>query len=177
MHRFDTGTLMQQVSGLTHGARVAFALACAERVAASLPADPLPPHRALAEDVRALAHRFLAGERADAARTEALITALSDSPDLDEDALAPWLYVIECVHLNKARAALWAGMRAYDASERVARDASGIVPVSRDTQQQLLEHPVVQAEIAAQAADLQALVADPLAFRRLAGRTTGRQHV
>ena len=148
MYRFDKVILKQRLESLPHASRVAFALACAERLASDR--EPIQ----VAQFARATALKFMFGGVIPPAELELLSDQLDASPHIDRDDVAASAYALDCVRGNDPQAAVWAAQRAYDACDLAAQSAMDFTTYTQDIELALLAHPTVQAELASQEADL-----------------------
>ena len=152
MHRFDPTVLHAQLSELPQVAQAAFALACAERLAAT--AASLPEQT---EAVLRHARLYVGGDHLEDPVVAGTLAKLEAEADIDDDVNAAAFYVLECCRRSNAQAAVWAAQRAYDHSDAIAQEAVANTAFDADTEQRLRSHPGVQAELACQAADLRDL--------------------
>jgi Protein of unknown function (DUF416) len=159
MLTFDAALLHSRLAKLPREARVAFALACAER---------LQPYATFSNDAsavelvrRILDLTFAAISSPSIPRPELaqLSQALEAAPYLDDDAAASAAYALRCYFSSDAKDAFFAAQRAYDARDREAQQliASNVITVADE--RVILAHPNVQQEFARQRADLDALEA------------------
>jgi uncharacterized protein YjaG (DUF416 family) len=170
--RFEEPLLRAQLDRLPREHRTAFAAACAERL---FPAYLRFSHEATKADVetlRALLDRLwddLTGSnplseleaRASAKKCLALVPREEDEPSdaqpCAEDATAALAYAFETRVKSGSREAAWSARRAYEALDHFLMfDDSGVVASANE--QRLLEHPLVQAELARQRRDLDELL-------------------
>jgi len=168
MHRFDSDELKKDLEALPLAARVAFALACAERVAAFTRGT-----NELAQAGRTMAHRFLQGLAPDIEEIASLAARMEASPDIDVDDVAACFYLIECLRDHDPQGAIWTAERAYEARDQAAQSDIDWTIYTPAVESALLAHPAVQAELAAQAADIGDLLKDPACAPRIARRAAG----
>ena len=80
----------------------------------------------------------------------------SDEQPYAEDAVVALVYALEARVTQGSQEAAWSARRAYEALDRfVMYDDSGVIVMANE--QRLLEHPLVQAELARQKRDLDEL--------------------
>jgi hypothetical protein len=171
MHRFDPPSLKQQLEALPHAAKVAFALACADRLA-----DFLGNHIEPAIAARTAARQFVLGPPIAPLELGELVAALEASPFLDRDDVAASAYLLDCLRTNDAQAAVLAAQRAYDARDLAAQEAMSFSTYTPEIEAALLDNPAVQAELAAQITDINELVGSAAAAGRIASRAIGGTH-
>ena len=155
MFHFDSAALRNRLASIPLSSQVAFALACAERLANSAASTDELPRKA-----RHLAYRYVQGEPPEAAAVEKAIRDLEASPDLDRDDYAAAFYALECGRKTDTQAAVWAAQRAYDYCNLVAQGTLQFTAYDADIERQLLAHPAVQAELGYQNQDLDDLIQD-----------------
>jgi hypothetical protein len=160
--------------------RQAFAVACATRLIAEHERQPPFAHRAFTLGWRPVLDAIwsgLAGPREPALQlvcetlrafysSRSFQTDGPDGPDdADEDAAAASIYAAQCFEAGAVASAVWAASRAVDAACQIAEDDLGHTPGAGDPPRavgsmefvQELMHPVVQAELRKQLADLDSL--------------------
>jgi hypothetical protein len=155
MLRFSPNDLRQKLSPLPHVARVAFALACSERLASFI-----GDKNELSESVRAAVLQFVLGSNVPGL-LDSLAARLEASPELDRDDIAACAYVLDCARRNDVQAAVWAAQRACDARDQHVQDELDFLAYTAEIEAGLLCHPLVQAELSSQARDIADLVEDP----------------
>lgn len=167
MHRFEPTVLLNQLSALPRRSQVAFALACAERlaIAAASPSE-------LTDGARQLAYLFVSGQELEESVVQDTLANLNAAAELDDDVHAASFYALECCRLG-AQSAVWAAQRAYDHSDLIAQGSLSIGRVAEDIEQQLLAHAAVQAELKCQAGDLAELIQGTSTALLVATRTRG----
>jgi len=173
MLRFDKELLGQQLEGLPLTHRAAFAAACAERL---LPAysrfsdeagrgDPETIRMALSRLWEDLNGGNPASElelRALAKKCLALVPREDEEPWVDwqpsgEDAAAAVVYALEARWKEGSQEATRVARRAYEAIDRFAMKNEPGVIVTAASEARVLEHRLVQAELARQRRDLDEL--------------------
>ena len=180
MYRFDPGTLKEALAGFPAEARVAFALACAERLAQLSQSASDPEARELATNARNFAQQFVAGGAVHPDDVSVLAVQLESCPHLDSDDIAASAYVLDCLRANDPQAAVWAAQRAYDARDLAAQQSMQFTAYTPGVELALLSDSGVQAELASQASDLNLLRSNPLAASHVATRARaigGEPHV
>jgi hypothetical protein len=170
MHRFDPANLKKQLESLPHSARVAFALACAERLALS------NEQIQLAQSARATASKFVLGGITPRPEMDLLAAQLAASPQIDQDDVAACAYVLDCVRTNDPQAAVWAAQRAYDACDLAAQSSMEFTTYTNDIEIAVLAVPAVQAELASQASDIFDLQENSDTAPKIVSRALCRQH-
>jgi hypothetical protein len=160
MYRFDQEGLTARLQSLPQSARVAFALACAERLSAFIG----EPHE-LAGAARNAALRFMAGEASSSDFAD-LAAQLEQCPQIDRDDVAASAHLLDCIRNDDLQAAVWVAQRAYEARDLAAQGEMRFVVYTPEIEAALLSHPAVQAELATQSADIAALFGE----RSRAGR-------
>jgi hypothetical protein len=156
----DKATLAAELAALPARSRVAFALACAERLVAYSRHVAGSATYELAGAARALARRFVAGEVIAAEEFEALVARLESSPDIDDDDVAAGAFVLECMRSGDVQSAVWAADRGFDARMRAAERGRVFSVYTPEIDAALLADPAVQTELACQRKDLDSLKQD-----------------
>ena len=162
---FDAALIHSRLARLPGEARVAFALACAER---------LQSHATFSNDVSAVAlvRRILdltfdAISSPSIPRPELaeLSQALESAPYLDDDAAASAAYALRCHFSGTAKDAVLAAQRAHDARDFEAQQLieGNVIAVADELM--ILAHPNIQQELSRQRVDLDWLEASPKDFR------------
>ena len=180
MYRFDPDVLKEALAGFPAEARVAFALACAERLAHISLSASNPEARELATTARNFAQQFVAGAAINPDEISVLAVQLESCPHLDSDEIAASAYVLDCLRANDPQAAVWAAQRAYDARDLAAQESMQFTVYTPGVELALLSDSGVQAELASQASDLDLLRSNPSAASHVATRaraTVGGPHV
>ena len=175
MHRFDAADLTRQLDALPIEARVAFALACAERLASYSSRPDDSQTRELAQAARELARQSLAGASIAPEALGTLAARLESLPDIDDDDVAACAYVLECLRTGAAQAAVAAAERAYGARERVVEKGLLFSVYTPEIEAALLADPRIQAELAYQRADLESLGREPRSHLLVVDRARGSQ--
>jgi uncharacterized protein YjaG (DUF416 family) len=170
-HRFDEPELKAQLDRLPREHRAAFAAACAERLFPAYKRFARDAGQADPERLRTALDRLwndLMGEpqteqevRASAKTCLALVPSEEDEPTdaqpYAEDAVAALVYALEARASARSQEAAWSARRAFEALHQfVMFDDSGVVVTANE--QRLLEHPLVQAELARQHRDMDELL-------------------
>jgi hypothetical protein len=171
MHRFDPQSLKQKLEALPHVSRVAFALACADRLAEFL-GNYIEPAIA----ARNVARQFVLGSPVASPELAELAATLEGSPLLDCDDVAASAYLLDCLRTNDPQAAVWTAQRAYDARDLAAQEAMSISTYTPEIEATLLASPAVQAELASQITDINELIGSAGAAGRIASRAIGGTH-
>ena len=166
MYRYDSAELKRRLGELPATARVAFALACAERLTAYSRHSSDSVEYELAKAARELGRRYVAGAAIADDELDALTSRLESSPDIDDDDMAACAFVLECMSTGEVQPAVWAAERALDARERAAERRMVIKVYTPEIDAALLADPDTQAELARQQADLDALGFDPPSARK-----------
>lgn len=170
MHRFDAAELTRQLEALPIEARVAFALACAERLAGRTSRPAGSQTQELAQAAREMARQSLAGVAIDPDALDTLAARLDSLPDIDDDDVAAYAYTLECQRTGDVQAAVAAAERAYDARERLAENGLSFSNYTFEVEAVLLADPRIQAELVCQRADLDSLRRDPRSTLPVADR-------
>src|SRR5262249_17928400 len=149
--RFDRGLMSARLAELPCEARVAFALACAERLQPS--ATYLRDRSAVALVRRILDLTFDAISSPSAARSELaeLSQTLEAAPFVDDDAAASTAFALRCHLSGAAEDAMRAAKRAYEARDYEAQQDPDYISADEIM---LLAHPNVQEELFQQQTDL-----------------------
>ena len=100
------------------------------------------------------ARRFVEGVAIDGAAMEKLASDMQHSPVLDRDDFAACVYLLDCLRSGDVQAAVWAAQRAYEARDLAAQTELEFSDYTPEVEAQLLGHPLVQAELSSQAADI-----------------------
>jgi hypothetical protein len=162
---FDEALIQSRLARLPAQARVAFALACAER---------LQPCAGFLNDPSAVGLvRQILDQTLDATCLSAtpppglakLSRALEAAHYLDDDAAAAVAFAVRCHFSGDAREAALAARRAYEARDHEAQQSFPVITASEGAA--ILAHPGTQREIADQLADLDRLEAAPGDFRAM----------
>jgi uncharacterized protein YjaG (DUF416 family) len=168
---FDESVLAQRLERLPTTSRVAFAAACAQRMAPSYEryfnrtgtGDP-----ALFKELLSRLWTDLAGQRMsdpeidrDLGRAESLLPP-EDDPWVPEyaaadDAAAALAYSFESRRKGAAKDAVWAARRAYETLDDYVITHENIDTSAPGAELEVLNHPLVQAELARQSRDLDEL--------------------
>ncbi len=168
VYRYDPEELKRRLAELPARARVAFALACAERLSVYSRHSSGSAEYELARAARELGRRYVAGAAIADDELRALTSRLESSPDIDDDDLAACAFVLECMRGGEVQPAVRAAERALDARERAAEKRMVISVYTPEIDAALLADPDTQAELAQQHADLDALRRDPRSASRVA---------
>jgi uncharacterized protein YjaG (DUF416 family) len=168
--RFDEHALRTQLDQLSQAHRAAFAAACAERLFPAYLHFSQTAQNADPDKLRAALNRLwddLTGNpmselelRATAKECEALVPSeeeeSSDEQPYGEDAAAALAYALEA-RFKGSQEAAWSARRAYEALDHFVdfRNGDGIRVTPEE---QILEDPLVQAELARQSRDLKELL-------------------
>ncbi len=170
--RFDEPALRRQLDRLPREQRAAFAAACAERLFSAYlrfshearTADPKTLRAALDALWDDLTGKPLSELelRATVKKCRALVPSEKDEPSdqqfCAEDAVVALVYALEARMKHSSQEAAWCARHAYEALDHfIMFDDSGVVVTANE--QRLLEHPLVQAELARQKRDLDQLQA------------------
>ncbi len=165
---YDEAGLVGALGRVSAQLRAAFAAACAERL---LPAYVAFSARTGRGDPAALAEileriwkdvlgdkRDVKEVRAELARCMALIPGGNDERWVDEqayadDAASAVAYTLRTLESGEPQEAAWAARRAYEALDHHVMHRLGI-----EGEDQILRHPLVQAELSRQRRDLDALL-------------------
>ena len=183
MQRFDEVRLLESLEALPVSAQSAFAQACALRTLAINPIEyrPLGVPVEFSDGARALCERAMGvavtlpvtpGNHQSVAR--ALLADFENSPDLDDDRVATWAYVIRHLLSGNPQEATWAARRAYEARDVVAQRRIPVEEYSERSGAHLLADPGVQEELTNQANDLAQLSRDPTRAEAIISRA--REH-
>lgn len=171
--RFDEPVLREQLDRLPREHRAAFAAACAERLFSAYvrfsheagSADPKTLRAALDALWDDLTGKPLSELelRAAVKKCRALVPSEEDEPSDEqpcaEDAVVALVYAWEARVKQSSQEAAWSARRAYEALDHfVMFDDSGVVVTANE--RRLLEHPLVQAELARQKRDLDELAVE-----------------
>jgi hypothetical protein len=132
MLEFNAASLSEQLQGLPHRARAAFALACATRLASWIPSS-----ESLAQSARQLADDFVQGNTFNIDEARQVLEQLDESPDLDTDPVSSSYYALTCCITGEAQQAFWAAQVAYDATDSEAQRLLQINEFSPATEAQL----------------------------------------
>lgn len=173
---FDEDQLGTELTAVPITGRVAFAAACAERLAPSYRRFVERTGRGDADAHRRNLDRVWAALVGSGMREEEISESLSfcmgltpredDGPWVPEqasaeDACAALAYTLRCYLEGSPREAAWAARRAYEAAHQSVVHALGMegdAPIAED---RVLDHQVVQAELTSQELDLRELRATP----------------
>ena len=169
--RFDEPELIARLDSLPREHRAAFAAACAERLFPAYVRFSREARQAAPETLRTALNLLwddLMGVpqpeqevRASARTCLALVPSEEDEPSdaqpYAEDAATALGYALEARVSTGSQEAMWSARRAYETLDRfVMFDDSGVVVTANE--RRLLEHPLVQAELARQHRDLDELL-------------------
>lgn len=169
MYHVDAAELSRQLGVLPVEARVAFALACADRLTEYSRHSRGSETYELARAGRELARRFVAGAAIVEEELDTLTSRLESSSDIDDDDIAACAHVLECLRTGEVQPAVWAAGRAYDARERAAEKRMAFKVYTPEIEAALLRDPNLQTELAHQQADLDVLRRDPRSALQVAG--------
>jgi uncharacterized protein YjaG (DUF416 family) len=170
---YDEQRLVEELEGLPHQLRVAFATACAERL---LPAYTDFSERARMGDPKELTsilERLWVDLEGDAmtfaeveeaiAKCMTLVLPLENKPLIAgqtaaEDAGAALCYALRCRKTGDSQEAAWAARRTYEALDDFVISREDIDTNQPGGEQQALSHPLIQAELGRQRRDLNELI-------------------
>ena len=162
MKRFDETALLQRLERLPRALRVAFAAACAQRMLPAYNAFSAVNGQGSPDEVDLAMGRVWSGlfdpgvpevER-DIARVMELIPRedadewLPEQP-YAEDATAALVYALRTAKSGEAQEAAWAARRVYEALDHHVMNRLGI-----EGEEEVLDHPLIQAEFVRQDRDL-----------------------
>ena len=162
MKRFDETALLQRLERLPRALRVAFAAACAQRMLPAYNAFSAVNGQGSPDEVDQAMGRVWSGlfdpgvpevER-DIARVMELIPRedadewLPEQP-YAEDATAALVYALRTAKSGEAQEAAWAARRVYEALDHHVMNRLGI-----EGEEEVLDHPLIQAEFVRQDRDL-----------------------
>ena len=166
MLTFQEQTLVHDLSRLPPSARVAFAAACAQRLANVYQTFLGQDDRAdKCNDAIEYASAHILTD-SDEAITEQLITGvMALIPDQDapgwtpltayaEDALSSLAYCLQCLKTSDPQFAVWAARRVYEALDFFVTTRDHISPDNTADERRILGDSFVQAELARQTRDL-----------------------
>lgn len=172
--RFSEQLLVKELERLPSPFRVVFAAASAERLVPAYTSFSRRTGRGDATTLAAVLERLwqdVQGNRMDARQVqENVVMSLSLIPQEDsgpwvseqawaEDAAAAVAYALRCRQNGQSQEAAWAARRAYEALDHFAIDQVGIDMNRAEAEEQVLSHPLVQAELLRQRRDLDELLA------------------
>ena len=164
---YKESNIHAKLGGLPPQARVAFALACCQRVLSLCTRTGNRVNDGLAREVQntmAQVWKELLLGQADAgkggARLEEWLGFLeslpSDSDDDIEDIVAAIVYTLRCHQTGAVSECALLARRAYECADRIV--VSGHCgPLTTASERAVLQHPLIQAELAAQEASLATL--------------------
>lgn len=169
MVRYDEDMMMVRLRGMNARSRTAFAAACAERL---LPAYRIFAVRkehgasAVLEEALAMLWKTLSGTAlegieyaAEAEKCEALVPGEDEEQETAyaQNAVAAVAYALRTFVTGDAQEAIWAARQGYEAADlRVVRQG-GLDLNAPGSEDLILSHPIVQAELTRQERDLQEL--------------------
>jgi uncharacterized protein YjaG (DUF416 family) len=172
--RFSEQLLVKELERLPSPFRVVFAAASAERLVPAYTSFSRRTGRGDATTLAAVLERLwldVQGNRMDARQVqENVVMSLCLIPQEDsgpwvseqawaEDAAAAVAYALRCRQNGQSQEAAWAARRAYEALDHFAIDQVGIDMNRAEAEEQVLSHPLVQAELLRQRRDLDELLA------------------
>jgi hypothetical protein len=161
VHKFDEAALLVALQAGTLATQSAFAQACAHRIH-RLDLPSLPDEvRLLCDRSLEAARQFIEGEAFDATALVSLREAVESSEDVDDDRVAACAFVLRHLVSREVQEAVCSARRAYDACDALAQRAFDFDVFTREVEDSLLAHPIVQAELRKQHLDLQQLRSDP----------------
>ena len=167
-------SLVTELERLPSPFRVVFAAASAERLLPAYVAFSRQTGRGDAPTLTAVLERLwldAQGNRMDARQVqENLDVSMSLIPQEDsgpwvpgqawaEDAAAAVAYALRCRQNGQSQEAAWAARRAYEALDHFVIGREGIDTNRAGAEEQVLSHPLVQAELLRQRRDLRELLA------------------
>jgi uncharacterized protein YjaG (DUF416 family) len=168
--RFDESALVKCLAQLPNEARVAFAALCAERQlpnyerfsAKSGTGNPRTLKEALLPIWAGLQGRRASANELEAilGRCMALIPGEEDASEeaaYADDAVASVAYTIRALLTADPQEAAWAARRAYDAVDHFIANQLNQSIIERELEGAIAAHPLVQAELQRQQADLRDL--------------------
>ena len=161
VHKFDEAALLLALQAETLATQSAFAQACAHRIR-RLDLPSLPDEvRLLCDRSLGAAGQFIHGGAFDATAVASLREAVESSEHVDDDRVAACAFVLRHLLSRQIQEAVWSARRAYDACDALAQRAFDFDVFTRQVEDSLLAHPIVQAELRQQQLDLQQLRSDP----------------
>jgi uncharacterized protein YjaG (DUF416 family) len=167
--RFNEQPLVKELERLPAPLRAVFAAACAERLLPAYTSFSRRTGRGDAATLTAILERLwldVQGNGMDARQVQENIdvsTSLLPQEDSDswvpeqawaEDAAAAVAYALRCRQNGQSQEAAWAARRAYEALDNFVIGKEGIDPSRARAEEQVLSHPLVQAELSRQHRDL-----------------------
>jgi uncharacterized protein YjaG (DUF416 family) len=172
--RFNEQSLIKGLEQLPLPFRVTFAAASAERLVPAYTSFSRQTGRGDATALAAVLERLwldLQGKRMDARQVQENIdVSMSLIPQEDsgpwvpeqawaEDAAAAVAYALRCRQNGQSQEAAWAARRAYEALDHFVVNQEGIDTNRVGAEEEVLSHPLVQAELSRQGRDLSELLA------------------
>lgn len=170
---FDEEQLKQRLQGLQPAARTALAAACAERLRAAYVSFAIRRRRKTdAAEFEAVLDRVWSDAMGESMSPrevgDALKKVMRLIPDEDEgtwedaqapadDAGAALGYALRYLKTGESQEVAWAARRAYEAADYWVTHAGGVDVNGPEGEKRALHHPVVQAELKRQEADLEEL--------------------
>jgi hypothetical protein len=160
--RFDRDRLRADLAGLPAGMRAVFALLCARRLAPAY--ERAGSERRAFAELHARLRRHLTGDRATVseltaatARVEAMLPDEEGAAPYAGDAVAALAYAFRAAARGDTADAAWAAERVYNALDAFAQEAEAYETGTAGGEEALRRHPLVQAELRRQDADVAAL--------------------
>lgn len=178
--KFNEADLAEQLSKLPTTVRTAFAAACAQRMvhAYSAFADPEALNQILTSLWNDLNNGHPMSDSQLDAQIEAAMALIPQDEDewipgqgAAEDAAASLTYALQCRRNGSVQAAVWAARRAYDALDEHITNREDIDINSRDGEERILKHPLMQSELSRQARDLDDLCEGRITIEQLRQRS------
>lgn len=172
--RFNEQALVKELDRLPSPLRVVFAAASAERLLPAYTRFSRRTGRGDATALTAILERLwqdIQGSRMDAQQVQENVdVSMSLIPQEDsgpwapdqawaEDAAAAVTYALRCRQSGQSQEAAWAARRAYEALDHFVISQEGIEATKAGAEEQVLAHPLVQAELLRQRHDLDELLA------------------
>jgi len=163
---FDAALIHSRLAKLSREARVAFALACAERLQPYAPYSNDPLAVALVRRVLDLTFDAISSPSSiPPPELVELSHALETAQYLDEDAAASAAYALRCYFSGAAKDAVFAAQRAYDACDHEAQQLVECNVITSRDEAKILAHSNIRRELSRQRSDLDELETSPKDFR------------
>lgn len=176
MLRFEKAKLSGRLASLSHRGRVAFAAACAERLAPAYRLFEKEPNEHVRKLEQAVEHLWSDSKsKTSMDELEAEIEGIMEIIPQEDDFAGVWtqeatsaqnagmavVYALRTMLTNDVEEAAWAAQVAYEALDNFVVNKEDIDMTTPEGEMRALSHELVQAELARQQMDLEDLEAVP----------------
>ena len=183
--KFNEADLSEQLSKLPTTVRAAFAAACAQRMVHAYSQFALRSKQGNSEALKQILASLwkdlnghpMSDSELDAQREAAMALSPQEEDEwipgqgAAEDAAASLTYALRCRRNGSVHEAVWAARRAYEAIDEHIINREDIDINSREGEERILKHPLMQTELSRQARDLDDLREGRITIEQLRQRS------